>query len=191
MSKVKFGISNLHFAARKEAADGAFTYETPIKIPGTVNISIEREAEQNIFYADNIPYFTSTSKQSQTLELEVADIAREAALQYLGYLKSKTGSILETNNPVNPSFAMLFQIETDVRARKIAYYNCTAVETDEEYNTNEESIEPTTSQLSVTSVGETVGDTLVFREICEPGDSNYSTFFTTVNVPELAESSGD
>lgn len=185
MSKVKFGLSNVYVASRSETA-GTVTYGSPVSVPGAVNLSIERESDQNIFYADNKAYFTANSKSSVSLELEIADIAKQVLIDYLGYQKSTNGSILETNAAVTPSFALLFQIETDDKCRKVCYYNCTAVESDEEYSTEEESIEPTTSKLTVTSIGESVGDTVVFREIAESDATNYAEFYKKVAVPEIA-----
>lgn len=186
MSKVKFGLSNVKVAPRTES-DGVVSYGTVVDIPGAVNLSIERESDQNIFYADNKAYFTTNSKSSVSLELEIAEIAKDIMLQYLGYVKSKNGTVLETNTAVTPSFALMFQIETDEKARKVCYYNCTAVESDEEYSTQEESIEPTTSKLTVTAIGEDVSDVVVFREIANSGDTNYDAFFKNVTIPTLAE----
>ena len=186
MSKVKFGLSNVKVAPRTES-EGKVTYGKVTDIPGAVNLSIERESDQNIFYADNKAYFTTNSKSSVSLELEIAEIAKDIMLQYLGYVKSKNETVLETNTAVTPSFALMFQIETDEKARKVCYYNCTAVESDEEYSTQEESIEPTTSKLTVTAIGEDVSDVVVFREIANSGDTNYATFFNSVTIPTLAD----
>lgn len=186
MSKVKFGLSNVKVAPRTES-EGKVSYGTVVDVPGAVNLSIERESDQNIFYADNKAYFTTNSKSSVSLELEIAEIAKDIMLQYLGYVKSKNGTVLETNTAVTPSFALMFQIETDEKARKVCYYNCTAVESDEEYSTQEESIEPTTSKLTVTAIGEDVSDVVVFREIANSGDTNYATFFNSVTIPTLAD----
>ena len=187
MSKVKFGLSNVYIAPRTEtttAGKTTVTYGTPVKMPGAVNCSVSRETSQNKFYADNIAYFTSNSKSSVELELEIADIAREILINYLGYVKAKNGGVLEMNTPVTPAFALMFQVETDEKARKFCYYNCTAVESDEEYSTEEESIDPTTTTLTVTGVGESVGDAIAFKQVCGSGDSNYTTFFDSVTVPE-------
>ena len=186
MSKVKFGLSNVKVAPRTES-EGTVSYGEVVDIPGAVNLSIERESDQNIFYADNKAYFTTNSKSSVSLELEIAEIAKDIMLKYLGYVKSKTGTVLETNTAVTPSFALMFQIETDEKARKVCYYNCTAVESDEEYSTQEESIEPTTSKLTVTAIGEDLSDVVVFREIANSGDTNYDTFFKSVTIPTLAD----
>lgn len=187
--KVKFGLSNVYIAPRTEAAGGAVTYGTPLAVPGAVQASITRNSDQNVFYADNKAYFVANRKSSQEIELELADIAKEILTSYLGYIKSSNGSLLETDMTVTPAFALMFQIETDEKARKICYYNCTATESDEEYDTQEESIDPTTSKIKATCTGEKVGDFAVFREIAYSADTNYDNFFKKVTVPTSAEAS--
>lgn len=185
MAKVKFGLSNVYIAPRTEGEEGAITYGTPVKIPGAVSASIEAESESSTFYADNIAYYIANSKTSKTIDLEVADIPRAILTGYLGYVEAEGGGILETSNPNTPKFALLFQVETDEKARRFCYYNCTAVESDEEYNTTEDTTEPTTSTLSVTSAGDPDGEgNVFFKNISETGDANYSAFFTTVVAPQ-------
>ena len=186
MPKVKFGLSNVYIAPRTEEEEGAITYGTPVKVPGAVSASIEAESESSTFYADNIAYYIANSKTSKTIDLEVADIPRSILTGYLGYVEAEGGGILETSNPNTPHFALLFQVETDEQARKFCYYNCTAVESDEEYNTTEDTTEPTTSTLSVTSAGDPLDDGNVsFKKVSEATDANYPTFFITVTAPQV------
>ena len=49
-NKVKFGLSNCVMAPIK--SDG--TYDTPIAVPGAVNLSLEPQGDTNDFYADTI-----------------------------------------------------------------------------------------------------------------------------------------
>lgn len=182
--KVKYGLSNVYVVPRT-VADGKVTYGIPLHIPGAVSLSTSRDTSQNIFYADNSSYFVTNSKNSMSADLEVADIPREVLLKYLGYVEDKSGGILETNTAVTPSFALLFQIETDVQNRRVALFNCTAVESDEDNNTEEDSIEPSTSKLTLTIKGDQLSSGKVaFRKVVEPSDTDYSTFFTTVTAPE-------
>ena len=56
-NKVKFNLSNVHFAPLVEADDGTISWDTPIPIPGAVSISLDPEGEPESFYADGIEYF--------------------------------------------------------------------------------------------------------------------------------------
>lgn len=185
MNKVKYGLSNVHVFLRSEAEGGAVTYGSPSALNGAVSLTITRESSKNTFNADNIPYFVSNTKSAMTSELEIADIPRAFALAALGYKESKDGGILETNAPVTPAFALVFQIEGDEKARRIVLYNSTAIEASEDYSTTSENIDPKTSKLSVTSIGEKVGDQLVYRKVLEKGDTGYDTAFTTLSMPEF------
>ena len=53
-----FGVKNSHIAVLKD--EDAFTYETPVKIPGTVEIKMEPSVETNTSYADNEPWIDKT-----------------------------------------------------------------------------------------------------------------------------------
>lgn len=53
-----FGVKNSHIAIFKD--EDEFTYETPVKVPGTVEIKMEPSVETNTSYADNEPWIDKT-----------------------------------------------------------------------------------------------------------------------------------
>ncbi len=190
MSKIKYGLSNVAVAKRTEArtdgvTTGGVTYATPVKLPGAVNFSVDKEQSEITFYADNILYYNAKAKTSEGGDLELADIPRQILLDYLGYKEAKEGGILETNSLDLANCALMFQVETDGKARKFIYYNCTLAESSEEYATVDGDITPQTSTISVTCAGETVGDRQVFKRVLEVDDEGYETAFTTVTVPSF------
>lgn len=184
MSKIKYGLENVYFAPRTEAEGGTVSYGTPVAVPGAVTASVSNNINSNTFWADDGPYFVTNDKSNKTIDLEVADIAREIMTEYLGYVKAQGGGIIETDQAVNKPFALLFQILTDESARKFCYYNCTASEGDEDHSTKEDSIEPQTSNLSVTCSGEQMDNgKRAYRHISDKGDADYDSFFTKVTMP--------
>ena len=68
-NKVLFGVSNLHVGLYDVSDEGVVTLGTPIHVPGTVNISLEAESEENTFYADNVKYWTGYSDNGYTGEI--------------------------------------------------------------------------------------------------------------------------
>ena len=52
-NKVMFGVSKLHFGLYTVEDDDTVTLGEPMHVPGTVNISLEADSEENKFYADN------------------------------------------------------------------------------------------------------------------------------------------
>ena len=68
-NKVKFNLSNVHFAPLVEADDGTISWDTPIPIPGAVSISLDPEGEPESFYADGIEYFIVNSKKKRNYRI--------------------------------------------------------------------------------------------------------------------------
>ena len=56
-NKVKFGLNKVHFAMCHIDDDGNATYDTPVRIPGGVSLSVNPSGEPENFYADNRVYW--------------------------------------------------------------------------------------------------------------------------------------
>jgi len=182
-NKVEFGISQLHVCTYTES-NGTVTLGTPYHQKGAVSFSPEEQSEQNNFYADNIVYWSGYSGGTLEGDLEVAMFDDEFKTQFLGYKALTNGGLANVKNPTKPSVAIFFQVEGDNESRRVALYNCSLGGITREYNTIEESKEPTTETLPVTCVGDNAsGVTMaVFKE----GDTGYDTLFTAPTAPVLA-----
>ena len=60
-NKIKYGLSNVHYAKATIAADNSATFGTPKPIKGAVSLSLSPEGDTNTFYADNIAYYVSAA----------------------------------------------------------------------------------------------------------------------------------
>ena len=84
-NKVKFGLNKVHFAKITSwSADGVPTFETPVRIPGAVSLSIDANGENENFYADNTVYYVINNNAGYTGDLEIALITTEFATDILG-----------------------------------------------------------------------------------------------------------
>ena len=186
MGKVKFGISNLHYAVATETENGV-TYGTPVAFPGAVSFSADPEGETTPFYADNIVYYQSVSNQGYSGSLEVAKIIDSFATAVLGQVIDTNGALVEKNDATNKKFALMFQIEEDDKARRVCYYNCTAQRPSTEANTIEDTIEPQTDTLDITMNPRT-SDKLVKVSLPLTADNEetYNAFFDSVYEPNIA-----
>ena len=81
-NKVVYGISNLRIGTYEVSAQGVVTLGTPYHLPGTVNMSLDAESEQNTFYADNVAYWTGYSDNGYTGTLENALFTDEFKTQF-------------------------------------------------------------------------------------------------------------
>lgn len=182
-NKVEFGISQLHVGTYTES-NGTVTLGTPYHQKGAVSFSPEEQSEQNNFYADNIVYWSGYSGGTLEGDLEVAMFDDAFKTQFLGYKALTNGGLANVKNPTKPSVYIAFQVEGDDESRRVILYNCSLGGITREYNTIEESKEPTTETLPVTCVGDNAsGVTMaVFKE----DDAGYSTLFTAPTAPVLA-----
>ena len=179
-NKVKFGLSNVHVAKITEQ-DGEITYGTPIAMPGAVALSAEPEGEKTPFYADNIQYYVAVSNNGYTGELELAMAVKEFLTQILGQQEDTNGALFESSDDVNARFALMGEIEGDVKKRRFVYYDCTATRPSSEMNTIEDTKEPQTDTIEITMSPRATDH--VIKAVIEPNDTNedvYNTFFTKV-----------
>lgn len=179
-NKVKFGLSNVHVAKITET-DGEISYGTPFKIPGAVSLTADPEGETTKFYADNIVYYISTTNQGYSGDLEVAMLVKEFFKQILGQQEDSNGALFENADDVNARFALMGEIEGDVKKRRFCYFDCTATRPSAEMNTKEENTDPKTDKISITMAPRS-SDRAV-KVVIEPTEENkavYETFYTKV-----------
>lgn len=180
MGKVKFGISNCHYAVITESGN-SITYGTPVALPGAVSFSADPEGETSPFYADNIIYYQSVSNQGYSGDLELAQITDQFAKDVLGQIEDSNGALIESANDTNKKFALMFQVETDDKARRVVYYNCTAQRPSSEANTKEDTITPQTDTLNITMSARATDQAVkAVLPLTADNVEAYNSFFTQV-----------
>lgn len=186
-NKVEFGISQLHVGTYTDDGEGNITLGSPYHQPGAVGFAPEESSEQNIFYADNSPYWSGYSGGSLEGDLEVAKFDDAFKTQFLGYKTLADGGLANVKNSVKPNVYIAFQIEGDAESRRVILYNCSLGAIVREYHTIEESKEPVTETLGVTCTGDNA--TGVTVATYKPDDAGYDTLFTSPAAPELESES--
>lgn len=179
-NKVKFGLSNVYIAKITET-DGEITYGTPFAMPGARSLTADPEGETTPFYADNIKYYIATSNQGYTGDLEIAMLVKEFFTQILGQEEDTNGALFESADDVTARFALMGEIDGDVKKRRFVYFDCTATRPSAEMNTVEESKEPQTDTVSITMSPRSTDRAI--KAVIEPSEENqevYNTFFTKV-----------
>lgn len=187
-NKVKFGLSNCYYAVATETT-GGYSYATPVALPGAVNLSLDQEGDTNKFRADNIDYYVSISNNGYSGDLELALVPESFMTDVMGeYSDSTAGLQYERADAKPKAFALLGQFEGDANATRWILYNCKATRPAVASQTTEETIEPVTETLSITAtaVNQTIASTVVplVKAKCKPGDAAYSTFFSSVKLPQ-------
>ena len=182
-NKVMYGVSNLHVGTYTVGTTGTVTLGTPMKIPGTVNISLEPSSEETKFYADNVVYWAGYSDNGYTGEIENALFPDTFKTSYLNYVSLGTGGIAHLKGANSTKTYIMFQAEGDDKARRCIMYNCTFGQITREYATVEDSEQPQTAKLPFTCSGDQ--GTGIIKAVYEEGASAYNTMFSSPPVPAL------
>lgn len=184
-NKVRFGLSNVAVAFKKDEG-----YEKPIKIPGAVTLTKDAEGDQNIFYADNVAYYTTNSNAGYTGELTMALIPDEIKARMLGWKIDKYGALVEIADGTPETFALLYRIEGDQKRQYRATYNITANRPSEENNTKEDSTDPTTEAMPFTATPIEIDGEMIIQVAIEPNEKNQEkidAWYTEVYTPDFSE----
>jgi len=186
MSKVKYGLCNVHYAvATIDEATNTATYGKPKPWAGAVNLSLDAEGSTNKFRADNIDYWVGQSNNGYSGDFESALIPDSFRVDVLGEIEDGNGVMIEDAGAKTVPFALMFQFEGDANETRYVLYNCTATRPAISGQTTEEEIEPQTETLTLTAVA--IHDSTLNRDIvkarCKTSDAVYSTWFDTVYPP--------
>ena len=185
VNKIKYGLKNVHAAIQTET-EGAYTYATPIAIPGAVSLSLEAQGEAEPFYADDCEYYVSAGNNGYSGDLEIALIPEWFRTNILQETKDSNGVLVETSDGKEAvKFALLFEFAGDVKATRHVMYNCTVARPAVGSQTKEENIEPQTESLTITSKPRTDG--LVKSKTGDTtATATYEGWYNEVYVPALA-----
>ena len=179
-NKIKYGLEKVHYAIATIGTDGSATYQTPVPIPGGVNLSMEPQGDTNDFYADNIVYWTGVANNGYEGDLEIARIPDSFKMDVLGYIRTEKDVLVEDVNAAPVHFALLFQFEGDQKATRHVMYNCVATRPSASGETKGENIEPQAETISIKASSIYVS-TLGTGKHISKGESYTSTDTTTYN----------
>lgn len=192
-NKIKYGLKNVHAAVQTET-DGAYSYATPVAIPGAVSISLEAQGEATPFYADDIEYYVTSGNNGYSGDLEIALIPEWFRTNIMGETVDSNGVLAEVADGAEAvKFALLFEFAGDVNAIRHVMYNCTVARPSVGSKTKKENVEPETESMTITNkprndglVKAKTGDTT--------STATYEGWYTAVYVPTIpaaAASAGD
>lgn len=148
-NKVKFNLSNAHYAPVTVGEDRENSYGTPVALPGAVSISLDPNGEPESFYADGIEYYIINNNMGYDGDLELAMIPESFRTGILKEEADANKVLVENCNSETGSFALLFEFDGDVKKIRHVLYNCSASRPKIESKTNEESREVQTETLTV------------------------------------------
>lgn len=189
-NKVKFGLSNVHYAMIESIVDGVVTYAAPKPWPGAVNLSLPPQGETTKFYADDVAYWVSSTNDGYQGDYESALVPDEFAQEALGeQLVADDNVQVEYANVEGKAFALLFEFKGDKKAIRHVLYNCTAARANVAGATVTNSKTPTTSTLTLTAAPLADGKVKA-KTTATTTDEVYNAWYTAVWQPPAQTEGG-
>ena len=184
-NKVKYGLKNVYYAVATIDADNKATYATPVKWPGARSLTLDAQGDTTKFRADNMNYWIGQSNNGYKGDFESALIPDSFRQDVLGDIVDGDGATYEDADAKTVYFALLFQFEGDIKARRHVMYKCSATRPSVSGSTTEENIEPQTETLTITadSIYVTAVDKNVTKAYADETDSAYANWFSAVHQP--------
>lgn len=190
-SKVRFGLSNVHYAPIT-ISNGAVTYGTPVKIPGAVSLSLTVEgSEPSTFWADNIAYYVQAGANGgYSGTITMAIIPDTFKVNVLGEVVDDNGMQVEIADADQKAFALMYEVNGDADKKRYCFFNCTASRVAAGANTTSDSTDPDTQDLEFTAIGNDFtfgGETKsIIKGSADSAATAYSTWFSAVPTPTKA-----
>ena len=179
--RVKFNIKNVHYAKLTIGDNNAVSYGTPVAIPGAVNLSLDPEGDNSIFWADGERYYESYANNGFSGNLEVAELVDSFKQDILGYVKDATTGKLTEFSDVEPErFALLFQMDGSPEKTRFVFYNVLPSRENVEAETTTETKEPKTESINISAASLPNG---AVRSVVHESDAAYANWFESVTVP--------
>ncbi len=150
-NKVRYGLSNVHYAKATFDTDGNVTYATPVRIPGAVSLSLSANGEPENFWADNIAYYLLNNNSGYDGDLEVALIPESFLTEIMHEDEDENGVLLENSEKNLEYFALLFEFTGDQNKIRHVLYKCSASRPSLEGETTEDSKSVKTETLSLSA----------------------------------------
>lgn len=186
-NKIKYGLKSVYYAVATIATNGSATYATPVAWPGAVNLSMDANGDNTIFYADNIAYYVSNGANGYSGSLETALVPQSFLKDVLGMALDNKGIVAEVADAPIVHFALLFQFEGDTSATRHILYNCTASRPAVNGATKAESVEVQTETINITATSvfnSNLNCDIVKAKTGDSADSTtYNGWFSAVYQP--------
>ena len=187
MGKVRFGLSNCHYALYDAEKT---TFETPVAIPGAVKLEIRPEGDTKGFNADNIPYYTSAKNGGYTGSIEIAAASDQMLQDLLGFELDENGSLVEFADCQPKQFALMYEVDGDPTKQRGVLFNCKMSRPKLSPETTSDTAEPQTIPLDLSASaieGTHKGDTRsATTASIASSATGYADFFTSVKLPSNA-----
>lgn len=184
MARIKYGLSNVHYAKATAGTGGALTYDTPKPLLGAVAMTLDQQGEAVDEYADNILWFHMDTNNGYSGSLELEELSDDFRKDILGEVEDTDGVLWENADAPVIEFALMFQFEVNgdptVTGKRGCLMRCTASRPSIAGSTREATVTPQHDTVNLTAMPR-VSDHMV-KASCESTSDAYADWFEAVPV---------
>lgn len=191
MSKVVFNIKKAQFSPITSIDDkGTPTYGEPLKLPGSISLSLDYEGSSDPFYADGIIYYVPSSTGSYSGSFENAWFTEEILKSIYAYVSDTNNNLIETDGEVK-EFGMQFACDSDEGEVYFTLFRCASTKPNLNVQTKEGSPTINGQSVDLTINPITLANGMnVIKAMARRSDGNYTTFMDKITLPITQVSSG-
>lgn len=123
-NKIKFGLKNVYRANVVADEDGSVIYDTPVRVPGAVTLTLNTNVTSTDIPADDLDAYATLSKDNgYTGSIEFTHLSDEDRVEILGNRLDENGVLIENEDDRPNEQALLFEINGDATKKRHALYN--------------------------------------------------------------------
>lgn len=152
-NKVHYDLQNVYVAPLTLDDSDAATFGTPERLYGAVGMDLSAQGDTTTLRADGINYYVNTSNQGYQGDLTLAMVPDWFRERYLGQTVSTKDKVLVENAKTDQpkAFALLYEFQGDVHARRHVLYNCLAARPNVAGENKDNQREPDTEAMTITA----------------------------------------
>ncbi len=180
MGKIRYGLKNVHVAFYNTSSS---SYESPIKLPGAVNMELDPVGDKSTFYADDQPYAEAQSNGGYSGSLEIAVAPDEFLTKALGFWKDKNGALVEDIDGKYAPFALMFEVSGNEDEQRTVFYNVTASRPKISASTKQDGLEAKTVEFEFTAGAQEISGKSLIKATLTSGSTGFDNFMTSVYKP--------
>lgn len=182
-NKVKFNLKNVHYAKLISEGETGPAYGEIKEWPGAVSVNFEPQGETSTFYADGIKYYVTSTNTGYEGDFESALVPEDFKRDILGAIEDFDGVLLENADAPTVYFALLFEFDGDVKARRHVMYKCSATRPSVESKTKEENVDVSTETVKLTCSTTTINGVNIPKAETATSTSSevYNSWYTTIH----------
>ncbi|HUM84704.1 MAG TPA: phage tail protein [Lachnospiraceae bacterium] len=186
-NKVKFGLKNCHYALVSIDDEGAVTFGSPVRLPGSVSLALDAEGDNDPFYADDSVYYMCATNNGYSGDLELALVPEDFLKDILHETEDANGVLVENKDVEPEHFALLFEFSGDQRKIRHCLYYCSASRPAMEGDTTEDKKEVKTEKLSLT-VSPLPNGLVKVKTGTNTSEETYNNWYNAVYQPQASTS---